>query len=178
MQTGKPSSVFFTADNGWRQGEHRIHFGKNRTYEESARVPLFVRGPEVLAGSRVENLAVNTDFAPTFAELAGVEFGEEADGRSLAPLLRGENPPWRSSVLLEGFVGKGDRVYGAVRTTDHKYVEYGNEERELYDLQDDPYELNNIHESADTSLPEDLKARLEALRSCSGDGCREAEDAP
>ena len=171
------SYIVFTSDNGWLAGVHRIKEGKDRAYDESARVPLFVRGPGVPAGSVVEELTLNTDFAPTFAELAGVEY-PDTDGRSLVPLMHGENPAWRSSILLEGFVGKGDRVYGAVRTKDHKYVEYGNEERELYDLQDDPYELNSIHESADTPLPEDLKARLEALRSCSGDGCREAEDAP
>jgi arylsulfatase A-like enzyme len=199
MQTGKPSSVFFTSDNGWQHGEHRIHFGKNRTYEESAREPLFVRGPEVPAGSRFENLAVNTDFAPTFAELAGVDF--PADGRSLLPLLRGEEPlSWRSAVLLEmlpaeeggeakgkegetgaGGVPKtgvgGSPPFWAVRTETYKYVvEYDNGERELHNLRTDPYELENIYEAADSSLVEDLKGRLEALRDCSGAGCREAED--
>ncbi len=92
--------IFFTSDNGWFNGEHRIRSGKNRPYEESARVPLYVRGPGVPAGSEVEELAVNTDFAPTFAELAGVSF--TADGRSLAPLLSGQDPAsWRSAVLLE-----------------------------------------------------------------------------
>ena len=168
-------------------------------------MPLFVRGPGVPAGSTVENLAVNTDFATTVAELAGVEF--PADGRSLAPLLRGgESPSWRSAVLLErrpteeGGEGKAKEgkvepggvpkarvpkpgVAGmrflAIRTETHKYVVgYGNgESRELYGLQADPYELENVYKSADPSLVEDLEARLEALRSCSGDGCREAEDA-
>jgi N-acetylglucosamine-6-sulfatase len=168
--------IVFTSDNGWLAGEHRLKEGKDRAYEESARVPLFVRGPIVPAESKMEKLALNTDFAPTFAELAGLEFGG-ADGRSLAPLMRGENPPWRSMVLLEGFVGKKDRVFGAVRTEAHKYVEYGNGEEELYDLTNDPYELESIHETADPSLAKDLKARLEALRDCSADGCREAEDA-
>jgi arylsulfatase A-like enzyme len=126
----------------------------------------------------VEELTLNTDFAPTFAELAGTEFGE-SDGRSLAPLLRGQEPgSQRSSVLLEGFVGKGDRVYRAVRTGTHKYVEYDNGDVELYDLEADPYELESIHESADPALLADLKAKLEALKSCSEEGCREAEDAP
>ncbi len=170
--------IAFTSDNGWLAGVHRIKTGKDRAYEESAHVPLFVRGPGVPAGASVEELALNTDFASTIAELAGAEFGE-SDGRSLAPLLRGEEPgSWRSSVLLEGFVGKGDRVYEAVRTGTHKYVEYGNGEKELYDLANDPYELENVYETADPSLVEDLKVRLEALRDCSGDGCREAEDAP
>ncbi len=65
-----------------------------------------------------------------------------------------------------------------MRTETHKYVEYANGERELYDLGADPHELESIHETADASLVEDLAARLEALRDCSGDGCREAEDAP
>src|SRR5215210_4608743 len=169
--------IFFTSDNGWLAGVHRMKEGKDRAYEESARAPLFVRGPGVPTGSSVGNLALNTDLAPTFAELAGVGF--PSDGRSLAPLLRSEDPPsWRSAVLLEGFVGKKDRVYSAVRTRTHKYVEYGNGEEELYDLQADPYELESLHETADPALVENLKARLEALKSCSEEGCWEAEDAP
>jgi N-acetylglucosamine-6-sulfatase len=66
----------------------------------------------------------------------------------------------------------------AARTETHKYVEHENGEKELYDLQNDPYEMESLHESADPSLVEDLKARLEALRSCSEEGCRRAEDAP
>ena len=124
----------------------------------------------------MEELALNTDFAPTFSGLAGVEF--PADGRSLLPILRGEEPSaLRSAVLLEGFVGRGPRVYAAVRTEGYKYVEYGNGEEELYDLSADPYELENIYNSADPTLIEDLETRLEALRDCSGDECREAEDA-
>jgi arylsulfatase A-like enzyme len=170
--------IAFTSDNGWLAGEHRFKSGKDRVYEESAHVPLYVRGPGVPADSTVDELVLNTDFAPTFAELAGTEFGG-SDGRSLAPLLRGEESgTWRSAILLEGFVGKGDRVYSAVRTGTHKYVEYGNGEKELYDLANDPHELENVYETADPALVEDLKARLEALRDCSGDECREAEDAP
>jgi arylsulfatase A-like enzyme len=168
--------IIFTSDNGWLAGEHRMAKGKDRAYEESAHVPLFVRGPGIAPGTEVEELALNTDFASTFAELAGVEFS--SDGRSLLSLMRGAPSSWRSSVLLEGFVGNGDRVYEAVRTERYKYVEYGNGEKELYDLQNDPYELENVYETADSTLVEDLKTRLEALRDCSGDdGCREAEDA-
>jgi len=65
-----------------------------------------------------------------------------------------------------------------VRIGTHKYVEYESGERELYDLEADPYERENIYETADPALVEDLQARLEALQSCSEDGCREAEDAP
>jgi arylsulfatase A-like enzyme len=123
----------------------------------------------------MQELVLNTDLAPTFAELGGVE--GFSDGRSLLPLLHDREPPsWRSAVLLEGFVGRGARVYGAVRTEGRKYVEYGNGEEELYDLQNDPYELESLHEKADSALVENLKARLDALRDCEGDGCREAEN--
>ena len=193
--------MVFTSDNGFHLGTHRLRHGKKTPYEEASRVPLFVRGPGVAAGSSVEEMVLNNDFAPTFAELAGLkEF--EADGRSLLPLMRGEEPlpDWRSAVLLEAFLdgksaseegdaetddeegtGEGNRTdttnFRSVRTAAHKYVEHGNGERELYDLQNDPYELENVYEIADPTLIEDLETRLAALKECSGDGCREAEDA-
>lgn len=170
--------IFFTSDNGWQGGEHRIPLEKSFPYEESARVPLFVRGPGISPGSRPEGLVLNTDLAPTFAELAGVEFA--GDGRSLAPQLRGEEFSRRSSVLLEGFGEAffGPPGYRALRTERHKYVEYEDGDRELYDLEADPYETESLHETADASLVEDLEARLDVLDSCSGQACREAENAP
>ena len=190
--------IFFTSDNGWFQGEHRIPFTKNRPYEESVRVPLFVRGPGVTAGMETEKLALSTDLAPTFADLAGASF--PADGRSPKPLLRSEEPgSWRSSVLLEklpqeggdeegnakgkakakgeeGETGAGGAQVRSVRTGNHKYVEYGNGDVEHYDLETDPYELESLHERADRSLLEDLKAKQDTLKSCSEEGCREAKD--
>jgi N-acetylglucosamine-6-sulfatase len=166
--------IFFTSDNGFEQGEHRLQKGKNQAYEESSRVPLLVRGPGVPAAVKTQKLAVNTDLAPTFADLAGTEF--PADGRSLVPALVGnQDPPWRTSILLERLPSQ--RGYQAIRTETHKYVEYNNGEKELYDLTTDPYELDNVYESADPSLIEDLKTRLDSLRDCSEEGCREAEDA-
>ena len=82
--------VFFTSDNGFHLGEHRIGYGKRTPYEEAIRVPLLVRGPGVPAGRVVEELALNVDLAPTFAELAGVAAPDFVDGRSLVPLLRGD----------------------------------------------------------------------------------------
>ncbi|MDQ3911355.1 MAG: sulfatase [Actinomycetota bacterium] len=195
--------IFFTSDNGYHLGEHRIRQGKKTPYEETVRVPLFIRGPGVPAGSTVDDLVLNNDFAPTFAEMAGVKFS--ADGRSLLPLLGGEEPAsWRSSVLLEAFLdGKSAReasdeveddeegasqdgdessrmdrtAFRSVRTDTHKYVEHENGEKELYDLDADPYELENVYQTADPALIEDLKAKLEDLKNCSEEGCREAEDA-
>jgi hypothetical protein len=72
----------------------------------------------------------------------------------------------------------GPLAYKAVRTRTHKYVKYINEESELYDLEADPYKLQSIHETADPSLVADLKAKLDALHTCAGQSCREAEDIP
>lgn len=57
-------------------------------------------------------------------------------------------------------------------------VEYQTGEKELYDLRSDPYETESLHKSADSSLVQGLKARLNALSYCAGDECREAEDSP
>ena len=181
--------IFFTSDNGWEQGQHRIPKEKGRPYEESSRVPLYVRGPEVFAGSKTDKLLLNTDLAPTFADLAGTSF--PSDGRSFKPLLEGEESSWRSAILLERLEESSEKgkkmkehiesvddyhLYEAVRAGSYKYIEYGNGERELYDLESDPYELDNIYESAAPSVLEDLKAKLDALKGCSGPSCQEAED--
>jgi hypothetical protein len=93
-------------------------------------------------------------------------------------LLRGEDPAWRSAVLLEAAGGGAPPSYAGVRTETHKYVEYQTGEKELYDLESDPYETESLHEIAGSSLVQELKAKLNALKTCTGDGCREAEDSP
>jgi hypothetical protein len=106
--------VFFTSDNGFHQGQHRLNSGKNTAFEEDLRVPLVVRGPGVPAGGNLDHLAANLDLAATFAELAGVAPPEVVDGRSLAPLLTADPPlvgGWRRALLLEhGFPGDAPEV--------------------------------------------------------------------
>jgi len=177
--------VVFTSDHGYHLGEHRLGTGKRTAYEESIRVPLVARGPGVPADEPRRQFALNIDFAPTFADLAGVPTPRSVDGRSLAPLLTDEPPAtWRSAFLVEyrkyngpGYMGKIPG-YKAVRTHEHKYVEYANGDRELYDLFADPYELENLHGSVGPALEERLQTRLDELRGCAGDGCREGETAP
>ena len=84
-------------------GEHRLHAGKLTGYEEDIRVPLFVRGPGVPRGRVREEIVGNVDLAPTFADLAGAQVPDFADGRSIVPLLRGAglSPPWRGAFLVE-----------------------------------------------------------------------------
>jgi N-acetylglucosamine-6-sulfatase len=182
--TGKLDNtyIFFTSDNGYHLGEHRIKLGKRTDYEETVRVPLAVRGPGVPAGQDVEQIALNIDLAPTIAELAGASTPSFVDGRSLVPFLSEDSPStWRTAFLLEHWNGGNGEprqapTYAAIRTETYKYVEHDNGEKELYDLSSDPYELESLHETADPALIEDLKSRLEALKTCSGETCRTAED--
>ncbi len=183
--------VVFTSDNGWEEGEHRIPTQKTQPYEESSHVPLLIRGPGIAAGVSTDNLALNTDYLPTFTDLAGIQTPEYVDGRSLRPVLTGSATTWRSAVLMErrigdnpskSFYGVDDpsKSFYGVRTSDGmKYLEYEGGFRELYDLKADPYELTNLlHEptpEAEAKATE-LSVRLEALKGCSGETCRAAEN--
>jgi hypothetical protein len=67
-------------------------------------------------------------------------------------------------------------VFQAIRTAQYTFVEYVTGEHELYDLQADPYELQNSYDSADPALRARLQARLDAVRHCAGASCRAAEE--
>jgi N-acetylglucosamine-6-sulfatase len=169
--------VFLTSDNGFQLGAHRLDHGKGDAYEESIRVPLVVRGPGVRPGT-CEEPVLNIDYAPTLAELAGTAAPAGVDGRSFVPLLHGRAPgggKWRTDFLVEHWTADegGIPPYSALRSSSYLYVEYPEEERELYDLRADPYELHNVHAAADPSLRERLSRRLAALKACAGATCRD-----
>lgn len=198
--------ILFTSDNGYGLGEHRIE-GKHTAYEESIRVPLVVRGPGIPVGRVEDRLALNIDLAPTIAELVGIAPPDFVDGRSLLPLLRNDDGvAWRDAALIEyyrpgsnlpdeidpaGIKASGvagappgwpyGPTYRGLRTVDRLYVEYANGERELYDLANDPLELNNL---AKNPTPEwraemdRLQAWLRDLRACRAESCRTAEVQP
>jgi N-acetylglucosamine-6-sulfatase len=94
--------IVFTSDNGYFLGEHRFPDGKGGPYDEAIKVPFVVRGPGVAAGRVDARLVTIADVAPTFADLAGTQPAPFVDGRSLVPLLHGdETVPWRASLLVE-----------------------------------------------------------------------------
>src|SRR5215212_1296764 len=140
--------IFFTSDNGFLLGEHRL-LGKGAPYEEAIRVPLAVRGPSISAGSTTDEIALNIDLAPTFADLAGASLPTFIDGRSLRPLFASNPATWRTEFLEEFFSKSKRKRYKAIRTASGlKYVEYEKKGRkELYNLIDDPYELESQHDT-------------------------------
>ena len=174
--------IFFTSDNGFHHGEHRIPMQKWRPYEEDVNVPLLVRGPDVAPGSTTYKMALNTDYLPTFTRLAGAQTPAYVDGRSLRPVLRGTVTSWRSAVLLEAAAAYSPS-YRGVRTVNtggvpkRKYVEYSGGERELYELGSDPRELANRYSSSSPAAAA-LAARLQKLKGCAGDTCFTSENGP
>ncbi|MFZ1240227.1 MAG: sulfatase [Anaerolineae bacterium] len=193
--------IFFTSDNGYHMGQHRLLPGKYLGYEEDIHVPLFVRGPQAPISQTVPYLASIVDLAPTLADIAGIEIPAYTDGRSLLPLLGGSPPAaWRQALLFEQYVGdhhglrdplgeppdpfdsprfqSAPLFYSGLRTADLKYIEYDTGERELYNLANDPFELENLAASADPTTLAQLAAWLSLLKGCAADTCRSLEMRP
>jgi len=169
--------IIFTSDNGYHLGQHRQFNGKAEAYEEDIRVPLLVRGPGIPEGVTLDHFALNIDFAPTIVDLAGAVPGRVMDGRSLAPLLVRDTPPphnWRKDFLVEIYrapAQPGVPVL-ALRTRHELYAEHASGFRELYDIREDPFELENLIPVADRGYLKKLSRRLAELAGCAGDGCR------
>ncbi len=177
--------IIFTSDEGYFYGEHGLSEERRLAYEESARIPLYMRlpqslrrgrGPASQPGGVVDGLALSIDLAPTLLEIGGVPriLWGEVDGRSLLPVLRGQRTGWRKSFLIEYF---SDTVfprvhrmgYQSVRTERWSYIHYTDLEHmdELYDLRTDPYQMRNLisdraSQGALKSLKEELGRLLRA----------------
>ena len=164
--------VMVIGDNGYFYGEHGLSQERRLAYEESIRLPLLVRyPPRVKAGTEPTGMALTTDLAPTLVELAGAPALPDIDGRSLLPLFSRTPANWRSSFLVEYTT---DRVfprtvnmgYDAVRTERYKFIRYRDlaDMNELYDLQQDPFELTNLIGSpAAAGLRQQMEAELGRL---------------
>lgn len=145
----KNTMVVYMGDNGFSFGEHGL-IDKRHAYEESMRVPLLVWAPGLVKpNSVVEQVIMNVDIAPTFLELAGIAKPTNMQGNSFAPFLRGTAVPWRNRVFYEYYWEApypSTPTLFAVRSDRYKYI-YNHgvwDINELYDLQTDPYEMNNL----------------------------------
>jgi arylsulfatase A-like enzyme len=175
--------ILYASDNGFHQGEHRMFFGKTTAYEEDIHVPMILRGPGVPEGVKVKPFVLNNDLAPTFAAMAGVTPPDFVDGRNFLPLLTDAEQPWRQSFKIERRQREtheltGTARFDAIRTSEWTYVEYGNGQRELYDLLRDPFQVQNHIAKADPELVNALSQRLAELATCAGSACRTFEDMP
>ena len=141
-------------------------------YEESMRMPLVVRYPKkIKAQSKLEDIITNIDIAPTLLEMAEVDIPTEIQGRSFANNLQGDTPDnWRQSMYYHyyeyPFWHHVQPHYG-IRTQRYKLIHfyYSMDVWELYDLEKDPNELNNlIHSEKHAKIVKKLKRELRKLK--------------
>jgi choline-sulfatase len=152
--------IVFTSDHGEMLGDHGL-YSKEVPYESSIRIPLVVAGPGI-QGNRAANALVElADLNPTVCDWAGLPPQENIDARSLCGVLSGADWQHRDNVVSM------IRNWRMIRTERFKLVDNYNELPELYDLQEDPWELNNIAQ-ANPEVVSDMRARLTSRIS----GCR------
>ena len=161
--------VIYMGDNGMQWGSHDCH-GIREPYEDSIKLPFIIRAPRLIPdpGARRKQMAANIDLAPTMLDLAGIAIPREMDGQSLIPILRNGQTPGRPALLLEfwRYFPENTPSYIGVRTDRYKYVEFEQGRSPwLFDLQNDPGELNNLYGTprGDLVLPE-LKNRIKEMQ--------------
>lgn len=170
--------IVYTSDQGFYMGEHGW-FDKRFMYEESFRTPLIIRYPEkVKAGTTCEALVQNIDFAPTYLSVAGLDKATAMVGTTLAPLFGGEVPAdWRSYIYYHYYdypaihqVRRHDGVRDNRYKLIHFYGESNNRDKaidanELYDLQTDPTETQNLYDSpSHAEIRTRLQSQLDLFR--------------
>ena len=192
--------VFYTTDNGYHIGQHRLPPGKTCSVEEDINIPFYVRGPGVEKGKTVSYATSHTDLVPTFFSLAGIPLREDFDGEPMLITEDQESSSQRSSEhvnvefwgegLFEGtFRPSGEpeplnNTYKTVRVIgddyDISYTVWCNNEHQFYDLMTDQYQMNNLyeHEAGATAFGYDLDrlisrvdALLLTLKACKGKVC-------
>jgi len=161
--------VIYASDQGFFMGEHGW-FDKRFMYEESLRTPMVMRYPGVIqAGTSVNEMIVNIDFAPTLLQAAGVEVPADMQGKSFLPLFKKNTADWRKSMYYHYYEYPAPhRVapHFGIRTQYYKLIRFYGPARywELYDLQKDPHEMKNIYAvKGNEQLIADLKKQLESL---------------
>jgi arylsulfatase A-like enzyme len=167
--------ILFLGDNGYFFGEHGLGPERRFAYEAGIRSPFVVRFPaKAQAGTRIDRLVICQDIAPTLIELAGGKPGPQIQGRSLLPLLGKKPREWRKSILIEYWAEQAmpwlvGMTYKAVRTDRYKYIHWVNrgqagELDELYDLDQDPWEIRNLARSKGSAqIREKLRRELKSL---------------
>ncbi len=185
--------VMFTSDNGYFQGEHRMRQGKTLPYEPSLRTPLLIRGPGIPSGVTRSTPFLTIDFAPTILDVANTAPPTSIDGQSLLAAAKTGGSGWGRPVLtltgpqktvakandagtpleVEPVAAPAEPYTVGVRTQQYLYVEHRSGEIELYNMRNDPEQLDNLADVGRySSTRQRLSAILDDLRTCAGADCR------
>lgn len=148
--------ILFTSDNGHFKGEHGLA-GKWLMYEPSLQVPGFVYDPRRKGGLATDAMAITTDFSVTMLELAGIKKPDSMTGRDLTKLYADPAAAWRDDFYYDHPYGHGGaipRTIG-VRSERYAYTRYIDPDppfEQLFDLENDPHQLNNLIDSPEHAL--------------------------
>jgi len=163
--------VVYTSDQGFYTGEHGW-FDKRYIYEQSLKTPLLMKTPiGYKRKGEVKELVQNIDYAATILDMAGLPVAEDIQGKSLKSLLEAdEETELRDAIYYHYYEFPNEhavkRHYG-IRTKQYKLIHFYNDidEWELFDLQNDPNEMNNIYnKDSNTNLIAELKTKLAGLQ--------------
>jgi N-acetylglucosamine-6-sulfatase len=158
--------VIYMGDNGFAFGEHGL-IDKRTAYEESMRVPLLARCPELFGGGKtVKEVVAGIDIMPTVLAAAGAAGPKGLDGMNWLPLVQGQAAPWRKELLYEYYWERNfpqTPTMHALRGERYKFIRYQGiwDTDELYDMQEDPLESRNL--IADPRLADVVKQMRERL---------------
>jgi arylsulfatase A-like enzyme len=164
--------VIWSADHGDAIGCHGGHYDKD-TYmpEEMMRIPLAVRYPGIIsAGQKSEKLVSNLDLPLTFLDVADNPFSNIVHGQSILPICINKDEEWRDDLMCE-MNGHFSINIGRMIVTDrYKYIFNDEDKDELYDLKEDPFELENlIDKKKYAEILINMKKRLEKWRKLTDD---------
>lgn len=142
-ETGQADNtiIVFAGDNGLAVGQHGL-MGKQSVYDHSVRIPLIMGGPGIPKGQKTDSLCYLLDIFPTLCDLTNIPIPDTVEGKSLIPVI--QNPEVKIRDILH-FAYKG--IHRAVRDDRYKLIEYvvdGKRATQLFDLVEDPYEMNNL----------------------------------
>ena len=158
--------IIYMGDNGFAFGEHGL-IDKRTAYEESMRVPLLARCPELFRGGQtVRPVVAGLDIMPTVLAAAGVASPAGLDGMNWLPLTQGESPQWRKELLYEYYWERNfpqTPTMHALRGDRYKFIRYQGiwDVDELYDLSEDPLESRNLIDSArHQAIVKEMRERL------------------
>ena len=162
----------FTADHGDMLGSqgHRL---KQRPWEESINIPFILRYPDkIIAGQEKDWIVTTVDMMPTILGLSDIAVPEEAEGMDLSALFEGRSDEQREAAFLFNVHRDGGpgTDWRGIRTKEWIYARHYRGDWVLYDLKNDPYELNNlINDTHYSTVKKELQQRLEAIRTSLGE---------
>ncbi|HMT06050.1 MAG: sulfatase [Solirubrobacterales bacterium] len=174
--------IILTSDNGYLQGEHRLAASKFMPFENALRIPLLIRGPGIKANRKLTRPSLDVDLTRTVLDAAGAKPGRVMDGISLLGAAKGkkklpkrdipmeaERPLFKFTTPLTAF----DVPFYGVKTNRYKYIHWSFNEIELYDMKNDPDELQNLASNpAMAGVVAGLEKKALALSECKGSTCR------